>query len=43
MDEWQKVEHTVDCDWTKRKIKRTMKWWKMMNLKNCPTCNGRLV
>lgn len=43
MDDYQEVEHTPECDWTKRKVKRTKKWWNNLGLKNCPTCNGKVL
>lgn len=43
MDEFVEVEHTEECDWARRKVKKTKKWWQNLGLKNCPTCNGKVL
>lgn len=42
MDEYAEVEHTPECYWVKRKLKKTKSWWRTMGLKSCPTCNGKV-
>lgn len=36
------IQHTEDCIFFKKKIVKTLNWWRYLGLKNCPECQAEV-
>lgn len=37
------TQHSEDCHWAIKQIKKTNKWYEYMGIKNCPKCEAPVV